>query len=101
MGFNNSNILVMIPAEELENLKKSQRELAEKMEKLSENLNKQNLAIPKDYISAREFRKAVDIGQWKFDQLVSSNLIKTIKKKRKIYVLSSEVQRYFKDPSIQ
>jgi hypothetical protein len=44
---------------------------------------------------------AVKIRRWKFDQLIAGNLIKTIKKKRKIYVPESEIQRYFTDPSIQ
>ena len=101
MDLNNSNILVMISAEELENLKKNQKEIAEKLQILSDNLEKQKSAIPRDYIPASEFREAVNIGQWKFDHLVNSNMIKTIKKKRKVYVLSSEVQRYFNDPSIR
>jgi hypothetical protein len=45
--------------------------------------------------------QAVHIRRWKFDQLIAGNKIKAIKKKRKIYVLASEIERYFSDPSIQ
>ena len=57
-------------------------------------------AISPEYIPALDFMKAVGIKRWKFDQLIAGNLIKTIKKKRKIYVAVREVERYFTDPSI-
>jgi len=44
---------------------------------------------------------AIRIGRTKFDQLVSGSKIKIIKKRRKIYVPASEVDRYFNDPKIQ
>lgn len=52
------------------------------------------------FITAIEFMQSVKIGRTKFDELIAKNKIKTIKKKRKIYVLASEVDRYFTDPSI-
>ncbi|MBL7698927.1 MAG: hypothetical protein JNK79_12240 [Chitinophagaceae bacterium] len=52
------------------------------------------------FITAIEFMQSVKIGRTKFDELIAKNKIKTIKKKRKIYVLPSEVDRYFTDPSI-
>jgi hypothetical protein len=45
--------------------------------------------------------KAVRICRSKFDKLVASSKIKIVKKKRKIYVPLSEVDRYFLDASIQ
>lgn len=60
-----------------------------------------NASVVPDYIPALEFMKAVGIKRWKFDQLIAANLIKTVKKKRKIYVLVKEVDRYFMDPNIQ
>jgi len=45
--------------------------------------------------------EAVRIGRTKFDQLVSTGKIRIIKKRRKIYVPVSEVDRYFADPGIQ
>ncbi|MDP4244550.1 MAG: hypothetical protein Q8932_01770 [Bacteroidota bacterium] len=44
---------------------------------------------------------AVRIRRWKFNQLIAGNKIKTIKKRRKIYVLATEIDRFFTDPSIQ
>ena len=41
-------------------------------------------------------KNAVRIGRTKFDQLVQANMVKTIKKDRKIYVPMGEVERYFK-----
>lgn len=61
----------------------------------------QNNTIPVNNITAVEFMAAVRIKRTKFDRLVAANKIKTIKKKRKIYVPVSEVDRYFRDPSIQ
>jgi hypothetical protein len=53
------------------------------------------------FITAIEFMQSVKIGRTKFDELIAKSKIKTkIKKKRKIYVLASEVDRYFTDPSI-
>jgi hypothetical protein len=54
-----------------------------------------------DFISALEYMKAVGIKRWKFDQLIAGNKIKTIKKKRKIYVPVEEVKRYFMDPEVR
>jgi len=94
-------VMYLVPSELIEGIKKNQNEIAEKLQRLSEKLEKHNSELPQDYITALQFRKAVHIGQWKFDQLVNSNLIKTIKKKRKIYVPATEVQRFFSDPSIR
>jgi len=44
--------------------------------------------------------KVVRMCRSKFDQLVIAGKIKTIKKRRKIYVPVSEIDRYFSDPSI-
>jgi hypothetical protein len=56
--------------------------------------------VPLRHITAKEFMVAVRICRTKFDQLVSQNKIRIIKKRRKIYVPTSEVDRYFSDPSI-
>jgi hypothetical protein len=57
--------------------------------------------VPLRYITAKEFMAAVRICRSKFDQLVSVNKIRIIRKRRKIYVPTSEVDRYFSDPSIK
>lgn len=60
-----------------------------------------NKLISPGYMTATEFINAVHIRRSKFDQLVERNKIKTIKKKRKIYVPATEVERFFNDPLIQ
>lgn len=90
--------LVMIPQEELAQLKLKQEEILTQIQ----NLQTQKAGtIPIDFITAKEFMSAVRICRSKFDELIASSKIRTIKKKRKIYVPVSEVQRYFTDPSIQ
>lgn len=44
---------------------------------------------------------AVQIKRTKFDELVKGSKIKTIKKRRKIYVPVGEVERYFNDSNIK
>ena len=39
--------------------------------------------------------KAVRIRRWKFNCLIKSGKIMTMKKKRKIYVPKGEIERYF------
>lgn len=89
--------LVMIPGEELAALK-TQLELVLKEIK---NLQAPKQSIAKEsFITAKEFMAAVRIGRTKFDQLVATRKIQTIKKLRKIYVPVTEVNRYFTDPNI-
>lgn len=92
--------LIMIPAEELELIKTKQQEILNKLDDLkAPPAGGHHLAV--NYITAIEFMDAVRIRRSKFDELVANNKIKSIKKKRKIYVPVSEIERYFKDPSIQ
>ena len=81
----------------LAELKQGQFEILNHLNKMSA----EPPGIVPDYISAMDFMKAVGIKRWKFNELVSGNLIKTIKKKRKIYVSTVEVKRYFLDAEIQ
>lgn len=53
------------------------------------------------FLTAVEFMACVRICRSKFDSLIQSNSIKSVKKKRKIYVPASEVDRYFSDPTIK
>jgi len=80
---------------ELKRLREIQEKVLGQLERLSAP------TAVAEFIPALEFMRAVGIKRWKFDQLVAANMIKTIKKKRKIYVALREVQRYFMDPSIQ
>ena len=87
---------VLIPEEELDSLKENLQEIL-RVVKTPEPANGVRLS----HITAKEFMTAVRICRSKFDQLVAAGKISTIKKKRKIYVPLSEVNRYFTDPSIQ
>lgn len=91
--------LVMIPQEELANLKSTQEEILQQLKVIQSKHSDISIAVKN--ITAKEFMAAVRICRSKFDQLVNSNQIKTIKKRRKIYVPASEIDRYFTDPSIQ
>lgn len=91
--------LVMIPQEELTNLKATQQEILLHLKEIRSKSNSNSLA--RNHVTAKEFMAAVKICRSKFDQLVLSNQIKTIKKSRKIYVPAGEIERYFSDPSIR
>lgn len=90
--------LVIIPEEELTNIQSTQQEILRQLQGLQ---SFSSSTVPIRHITAKEFMAAVRICRSKFDQLVSENKIKTIKKRRKIYVPTSEVDRYFSDPAIQ
>jgi len=83
--------------EQLSGLKDGQNEI---LGRLDEMKGGEKTIVP-EYMPAIDFMKAVGIKRWKFDQLIAGNMIKTIKKKRKIYVPQAEVKRYFLDPDIQ
>ena len=90
--------LVIIPETELIYLKTSQAEILNELK----SLRSSSLKEPSpSHITAKEYMSAVKICRSKFDQLVAANKIKTIKKKRKIYLPASEVDRYFADPTIE
>jgi DNA invertase Pin-like site-specific DNA recombinase len=92
-------ILMLIPKEELDLIKSNQQQIIELLKQAGQATN----GGPRyaEYISAEEFMKECNIKRWKFDQLIAGNLIKTLKKKRKIYVPISEISRYFRDSNIQ
>jgi hypothetical protein len=75
------------------------KKIVTKLDEIKIALSTESRTISR-FITAGEFMEAVRIRRWKFDQLIGSNKIKTIKKGRKIYVLASEVHRYFMDASI-
>lgn len=81
--------------EELKRMREVQEKILGQLERLK------GPAVAAEFMPALEFMKTVGIKRWKFDQLVAGNMIKTIKKRRKIYVAVREIQRYFIDPSIQ
>lgn len=93
-----SATLVMIPKEEWADFLAAQQDILQQLKELN---TRGPTGIPVKHITAKEFMDAVRIKRTKFDQLVQSNKIKTVKKRRKIYVPVSEVERYFNDPVIQ
>jgi hypothetical protein len=92
-------VMVVIPRDEWEKLCYKQDDILRHLKELQEI--KRPAGIPVKHITAKEFMAAVRIGRTKFDQLVNTNKIKVIKKKRKIYLIASEVERYFTDQSIR
>jgi len=88
--------LVRIPQEELTALITTQQEILQYLKKVPVSSG-----VSTSHVTAKEFMVAVRICRSKFDQLVAGSKIKTIKKRRKIYVPVSEIDRYFSDPSIQ
>ncbi|MCS3801004.1 hypothetical protein [Niastella sp. OAS944] len=101
MDLSASTIVLMIPAEDLNLIKTQQQIIIDRLNVLTTQPVQYKTDIPENYVTAIEFMDAVRIRRSKFDELVGASKIKTIKKKRKIYVPVSEIERYFKDPSIQ
>lgn len=92
-------VVYVIPINELkmlvEALRKIENDVAEIKEQQQVNFN-----LQVGYIRPKDFMKAVGIKRTKFNSLVAQNVIKTIKKGRKIYLPFSEIQRYFTNPRI-
>ncbi|WP_300601997.1 hypothetical protein [Niabella sp.] len=91
--------LVMIPAEEWQALKNQLQQIREELRHQREQCKEPGITV--DYILASEFMKAVGIKKSKLYELITENKIKTVKKSRHLYVLASEVKRYFSDPNIR
>jgi fumarylacetoacetate (FAA) hydrolase family protein len=88
--------IVMISEQELKQIKEIQGKILEKLESLQPRETQDS-----GYISAIEFMNSVRIKRSKFDHLVATNQIKTLKKARKIYVPTSEISKFFTDPNIK
>jgi hypothetical protein len=88
--------LILIPQEELNLLKSTQQEILNLLK--LQQATKTGIQVKN--IPAKDFMSAVNIKRTKFDELVKTNKIKIIKKKRKIYVPVTEIDRYFSDPSM-
>ena len=78
-----NTMMVMIPEDEWSQIRLAQQEILEVIKGLG---NKREEPVRIKYITAMEFMAAVRIRRTKFDQLVSGNKIRIIKKGRKIYV---------------
>jgi hypothetical protein len=84
--------MVMLPEVEWELIKTTQLEILNMLKILD---RKENIRSIKQYLPALEFMKAVNIKRSKFDQLVKTNQVKVIRKGRKLYVPSNEIEKYF------
>lgn len=89
----NLQAFLLIGKSDIDAIKNGQEAILKKLEKLGKERNE--VDIPDPYITALEFMRAVRIKRWKFNYLVGEGKVKTIKKKRKIYVPKGEVERYF------
>ncbi len=92
-----SMTLMMVPRETLDAIIASQQDI---LRQIKEFNIKEPTGIVVKNITAKEFMEAVRIKRTKFDQLVAQNKIKIIKKRRKIYLPVTEIDRYFNDSSI-
>ncbi len=93
-------ITLKIPSEEFGTIVEEIRKIIARLDEIKFALSTER-RVGARFITASEFMESVKIGRWKFDQLIRLNKIKTIKKERKIYVLATEVDRYFMDSSIR
>ena len=99
MNTRGSNTWIMISESELESIKVTLQKIL--IHVLVLKTPEIATGIQHPCVTAIEFMEAVRIRRTKFDELISENKIKTIKKKRKIYVPVGKIERYFKDPAIQ
>jgi len=90
---------VLFPQVEIEQLKSTQLQILEAIKTLHSN-NSSKPTSPPAYLTAVEFMRAVKICRSKFDQLSATGKLRVIKKKRKLYLPFSEVERYFTDPTV-
>ena len=91
---NYTDAFLLVGKEDFEKLKKMQQDILKKLEELNSK-ESTSVASNSPYITAIEFMQAVRIRRWKFNCLVSTGKIMSIKKKRKIYVPKGEIDRYF------
>jgi hypothetical protein len=91
---NTTDSFLLVGRTEIEAIINCQFEILKKLSEL-DKYNKKDNVLDSPYITALEFMKAVRIRRWKFNCLVKSGEIMTMKKKRKIYVPKGEIERYF------
>jgi hypothetical protein len=92
--------MLIIPVEDWNNLRQEIRQMAELLSALQVAKPASTSAVASPYITAKEFMAAVRICRSNFDKLVQQNKIMTLKKGRKVYVVASEVDRYFREVQV-
>src|SRR5450432_2156614 len=95
---NHPDSFILVGRQDIESIKKSQQDILNKLDELNKKENP-NQVLNSPYVTAIEFMKAVRIRRWKFNCLVSSGKVMTLKKKRKVYVPKGEIERYFHEVS--
>lgn len=91
-------MMLVVSAEEWKAFKEIQQAILKQLKELQSVKVPQKNTSP--YITAKEFMAAVRICRSNFDKLVNRGKIMTIKKGRKVYVVASEVERYFRDVEV-
>ena len=93
----NSPVVIM-PVEQLKQMIESCfQPLRAEMQKARESRSNNTNVIRSEYLTSQEFMEATKIKRSKFEHLVKTNQIKSIKKIRKLYIPASEIDRYFGD----
>lgn len=87
--------VIVVPAEEWQRLKKDTADILRQLKSFKPPPKDNKPVSP--YITAKEFMAAVRICRSSFDKLVNQNKIMTLKKGRKVYVVATEVERYFRE----
>jgi hypothetical protein len=93
---NHSDSFILVGRQDIESIKKSQQDILNKLEELHKR-EKTSPVLNSPYVTPIEFMLAVRIRRRKFNCLVSSGKIMSIKKKRKINIPKGEIERYFSD----
>ena len=99
MNGEGTTTFVLIPVDEWQTIKSTQHEILQWIRQQRDPGTAREQTTS-NYITAIEFMEAVRIRRSKFDELVATHKLNVVKKKRKIYVPVTEIERYFKDPSL-
>lgn len=91
--------MLIISASEWNELKMEIKRLGDAVAGLS-TVERPGVGVKSPYITAKEFMAAVRICRSNFDKLVNRGKIMTLKKGRKVYVVASEVERYFREVEV-
>lgn len=91
-------VCIILPTTEWQLLKDALAEISQKLNGPTVHSKSRTLVAP--YITAKEFMSAVRICRSSFDKLVQKGKIKVLKKGRKWYVSSGEVERYFEEVEV-
>lgn len=95
---NGVQAMLVVPLEEWKAFRENQLAILKQLQELQSPGEIRKVNSP--YITAKEFMAAVRICRSNFDKLVNGGKIMTLKKGRKVYVVASEVERYFREVEV-